>query len=263
MSEREFTVNPLSSGTHNKAFSVESGAPGLHEADTIREGEYLTLIHVKRLLIYGSLALITVSFGLMLGWSFSSKEPLFLQSWAPSTDVIPDKDFLFQMHPILLTLGFFSAQAYAMTFMNLLKRSPWATPIHIIFHIIAASCLIAGLASIVMYKNDANDQHLCSLHTWIGVFATTLYLTNFLGGAFGKIPITAVAGPDRKVNPNTMSIIGNMKVYRIAHVLNGLSALCCTMAAIVTGKYFLSVSPLHIPPPSLSSPPSLKYTIIL
>lgn len=212
--------------------SPNGNSPKLLDARliTILENETSTLRFLKRIFIFAGFLFAFLVLCLVAGWASKSgtKYPFYLSP--------PDwKTALFEWHPILMTAGFFVAQVYALQIMNLLKGSPIATPLHLFCHLIATASLISGLVAIVEYKNSTPGEiHLPSLHTWIGVLATTLYLTNFIGGMVGKAPIMHFA-PDRRLHPTAESIIANVRVYRTLHVLTGLSAICASMGAIVSG----------------------------
>jgi len=140
---------------------------------------------------------------------------------------------LFSFHVVLMTGGFFFCQVFAISFMNLLKGSRWATPIHIVCHVAALSNLIAGMYAIIKNKNDKGSVHISSLHSWIGIMGISLYLCNFLLGVCGKAPAKPFGVAIK--HPVAISIIGNVKPLRLLHVIAGLCAVCTCSMAILTG----------------------------
>lgn len=140
---------------------------------------------------------------------------------------------LFAYHVVFMAGFFFFCQVWAISIMNFLKGTQWATPIHIICHLGALGTLISGLYAIIKNKDDSNRVHLASLHSWIGVLATSFYMLNFLAGSVGKTNAETL-GVTLK-HPTAVSLIGNCTLYRLAHVILGISSIISAAMAIITG----------------------------
>jgi hypothetical protein len=186
---------------------------------------YFTLTRFKVFFVFAAFVLSIVTLALVRNWT-SDNGAFFLGDASWETN-------LFAYHVVFMVGGFFFCQVWAISIMNYMKGSVFATPIHIICHCGALGTLISGLYAIIKNKNDSNRIHLASLHSWIGVLATSFYMLNFMKGAVGKINAESVGV--ELTHPSAISIIGNSTLYRIGHVTLGICSIISTAMAILTG----------------------------
>jgi cytochrome b-561 len=119
--------------------------------------------------------------------------------------------------------GFFYGQVIAITMWSLIPQHDAAKILHVLFHLAALGCLIAGLHAIIQYEHHENLPALTSMHSWLGVMTTTLFGMQIIGGFV--LGAGTAGGAD----------IGVMKPLAMMHRALGVISLAFTAATILSG----------------------------
>lgn len=170
-----------------------------------------------------------------LAWALAITSFILCGLWASSNNVndgylgIPQWNFdytkfnMIASHTILSVCGFFFAQVLAMTsytiFSPLYQNESMMSFMHVFWHLVAFSTLIASLVAITNYFNETKKPNLVSTHSWLGIAAATLYFHNIsLGFLFS-------------CDDSFTSMVG----FKRYHSFIGLAAFASSGLAIASG----------------------------
>jgi cytochrome b-561 len=128
------------------------------------------------------------------------------------------------LHIVMMVVGFFVAQLYAVAGWSLIQDRTTAKVSHIVLQSIAALFMIIGMAAVVKHKKDAGAFDLNTMHSWLGVCAVTIFGINYIFGV-GMAYYTRVM-----VGRESEKI--DLRPY---HRPIGIIALVLTGIAILTG----------------------------
>uniref|UniRef100_A0A914UJ13 Cytochrome b561 domain-containing protein n=1 Tax=Plectus sambesii TaxID=2011161 RepID=A0A914UJ13_9BILA len=100
---------------------------------------------------------------------------------------IPNKVFVtgnWHYHATFMTYGLVFLQGEAILMYRLFRheRKIFSKFLHGLFHLFAFVLLIFGLIAIVQHKNNMNNKHMFSAHSWVGVSIIIAYTLQFVAG---------------------------------------------------------------------------------
>jgi len=148
------------------------------------------LVFIAQILLHGVV-------GLVLFWviKYHSKsddpESPSYSPWPFSWKTDPDLEF--NLHPVLMILGFIYFMGQAMLMYRTCRccRRIWSKLLHTTFHLLAAPCIAIGFIATYDYHNDrlkdnqpAPIPHFYSIHSWMGLTTMGLFALQFLVGFF-------------------------------------------------------------------------------
>ena len=81
---------------------------------------------------------------------------------------------------VLMVAGFYFCQISAINIVSIVNK-PYSTYFHISLHLGAIASLLTGLVA-VFQAIGSKEAHLTSLHSWYGIAAACIYITNMLLG---------------------------------------------------------------------------------
>ena len=106
-------------------------------------------------------------------------------SVAPSSLGAPDwTTNLLSWHALLMTGGFFFAQVVAImswTYLDAVSRAAGKVA-HALWHTAALATMVAGLVSVVAYKQQLQEAQLTTAHSWVGALAVLMFCVAYLYG---------------------------------------------------------------------------------
>uniref|UniRef100_A0A914VV05 Cytochrome b561 domain-containing protein n=1 Tax=Plectus sambesii TaxID=2011161 RepID=A0A914VV05_9BILA len=102
-------------------------------------------------------------------------------------DGTPNKVFVtgnWHYHATFMTYGLVFLQGEAILMYRLFRheRKIFSKFLHGLFHLFAFVLLIFGLIAIVQHKNNMNNKHMFSAHSWVGVSIIIAYTLQFVAG---------------------------------------------------------------------------------
>lgn len=183
--------------------------------------------------LYGAKFLALVSLLLALWWSLDSDtDAKFLGG-------VNFSDYLFQWHPILMTLGF----VVLFTFAILAHRSDFIGShsnkyIHAWLNFLNIVVTTFGLIAVVSYNYSAGFANLYSLHSMLGLTAMLLLFVNF---AFGLMyycqssSSSSIGSVSSSGSSSTALLMPGSRMVHILHRLVGFSAFAIGIMAYETG----------------------------
>nr|XP_043627090.1 probable ascorbate-specific transmembrane electron transporter 1 [Erigeron canadensis] len=112
---------------------------------------------------------------LVLYWLINFREGFALTS--------PVKMKIFNLHPLLMVLGFIIFSGEAMIIYKAIPARRQALKVmHLILHLIALGSGIFGVYTVFKFHNELNIPHMYTLHSWIGLSTISLFGLQWLLG---------------------------------------------------------------------------------
>jgi hypothetical protein len=102
---------------------------------------------------------------------------------------------MFAYHPLLMVCGFLGAQIVAISDWSILRSHRVAKCVHVLVQTTGLGCLSVGLYVVVDLNLKAKMPALTTLHSWMGIAATSVFTVNYVLGGFSVFILTV-----RKLN---------------------------------------------------------------
>ncbi|OMO95939.1 Cytochrome b561, eukaryote [Corchorus capsularis] len=94
-----------------------------------------------------------------------------------------DKSLIFNVHPVLMLIGFILLSGEAiMCYKSLPLSKEVKKLIHLVVHAIALILGIVGVYAAFKYHNESNIANLYSLHSWLGIGVIVIYGLQWIYG---------------------------------------------------------------------------------
>ncbi|KAG9132054.1 hypothetical protein Leryth_026965 [Lithospermum erythrorhizon] len=95
----------------------------------------------------------------------------------------PDKSLIFNIHPVLMLIGFIILGGEAIiSYKALPFEKPVKKLIHLVLHATALILGCIGIYTAFKYHNESNIANLYSLHSWLGMGVIVLYGIQWIYG---------------------------------------------------------------------------------
>jgi hypothetical protein len=125
---------------------------------------------------YTSLILVTLSAALVAAWAKINVNGEFQYLGMPDW-----KTNVLTWHIVLIVAGFFFSQVLAILSWSLFPHNVGKS-VHVFWQTAALATLIASIIATVKSKQDLVEDHLVSMHSWMGVATVLVFCANYVFG---------------------------------------------------------------------------------
>mmetsp|Transcript_13709 Transcript_13709/g.13254 ORF Transcript_13709/g.13254 Transcript_13709/m.13254 type:complete len:516 (+) Transcript_13709:291-1838(+) len=168
---------------------------------------------------YTALILVTLSAALVAAWAKINVNGEFQYLGMPDW-----KTNVLTWHIVLIVAGFFFSQVLAILSWSLFPHNVGKS-VHVFWQTAALATLIASIIATVKSKQDLVEDHLVSMHSWMGVATVLVFCANYVFGLVMGIITAAKACVQFR---STYDL-------RVIHRAFGTTSLGLTVIAILTG----------------------------